>query len=1022
MSDHIWASEHLAAYLAGGLDGAERERFDQHLAECSECALTLAESRSLDRSLETLFLADRPKAELEDRMIRALRFQRPRRGLSTAIRFAASMAALLVLGVIGAMGSSMLADGKLRFPGTSGDEAYALADLNRLLDFGWKSAVDQPPGGRLHRWAGASYTSNPDDSQFKEVMSRVAEGQTGSLLFGPGSDQGPASSVSRLADSERGKKLQDAEKGMEEARQRYLSQERLYKGGGMGSGGATSKEEFRSALQQYDEKRKAVEQLKNGANVNYVYPPMRGVPTNSSMPAPPQSLPVPADGQVGTTNKPSGNPSADDKKSPPDATKAPAPPVGVAGQVGAPLNDSSTTRPDNAIASLAVPQGEQKPAEQPPEVGRRVIIRSGDIEFEITSFDDAVGIVTRLVGGVQGGFIATVNSEKLPNGKVRGSVVVRVPPEKLDALVLELRKELTKAGELKSQRIGSQDITKQYTDLESRLRAARAMEERLLKIIKDGTGQIKDLIAAEKELGVWRTKIEEHEGELRYYSNLVALSTLNITLYEKEMRAAASIKETEKVDMGIEVEDVEKAHKDALAAITAAKGRIGKAELKQAGAGQFTAIIQFEADPESAGPLRDRLKQLGNVARLQIDRVRQPEGGSGKPSDGKVDRVDTHFTVSLYNLIGLIPRETVHLKLVAADAEATYKQMLARAQKATGKIHSAQLNSQRSDMTNGTIQFDVKSAEADAVLADLRKLGEVMSLQVKENPDGQNVTRAKQGFLVEVAALASVPPRETISQDLAMRDVPKGFAAIQETIVKAHGRVLNAQLNELDRANVTADLDFEVRRTEEDTIRRALEAAGDIYSRSVTRVPESDTVIDTKVRWRVKLINVNAIPPSETVGLGIEVREVEQASAALTSYVHEAKGRTVDSNLTHDASGKIVARLVYDVPLSAAPGVIEKLKSAGTVREQQVRRNPQARESELATARIEVTLTNEERIIPKDEGFWTQVRKGLSTSFVAVSWSLIVVIIGLCFVLPWAVVIYVAFLIIRRMRRSSQTA
>src|SRR5207249_860574 len=98
----------------------------------------------------------------------------------------------------------------------------------------------------------------------------------------------------------------------------------------------------------------------------------------------------------------------------------------------------------------------------------------------------------------------TTNSDKLPNGKVRGSMVVRMPPEKLDSFLLDLRKELGKVGELKSQRIGSQDVTKQYYDLESRMRAARTMEDRLINIIKTGKGEVKDLLLAEKELGVWR--------------------------------------------------------------------------------------------------------------------------------------------------------------------------------------------------------------------------------------------------------------------------------------------------------------------------------------------------------------------------------------------------------------------------------------------------------------------------------------------------------------------------------------
>src|SRR5262249_58722743 len=128
----------------------------------------------------------------------------------------------------------------------------------------------------------------------------------------------------------------------------------------------------------------------------------------------------------------------------------------------------------------------------------------------------------------------------------------------LDTLLLDLRKELGKSGELKSQRIGSQDITKQYTDLESRLRAARAMEERLLQIIKTGKGEIKDLLQAEKELGVWRTKIEEFEGELRYYNSVVTLSTLNVILAEKEIRAAIDVVEPEMVETRIEVADVHK--------------------------------------------------------------------------------------------------------------------------------------------------------------------------------------------------------------------------------------------------------------------------------------------------------------------------------------------------------------------------------------------------------------------------------------------------------------------------------
>jgi hypothetical protein len=81
-------------------------------------------------------------------------------------------------------------------------------------------------------------------------------------------------------------------------------------------------------------------------------------------------------------------------------------------------------------------------------------------------------------------------------------------------------------------------------------------------------------------------------------------------------------------------------------------------------------------------------------------------------------------------------------------------------------------------------------------------------------------------------------------------------------------------------------------------------------------------------------------------------------------------------------------------------------------------RNPQVPDSDLAIARLDVTLSNADLIVPSDEGIWAQIRKGLRTSFIALSWSLVVVTIGLCFVLPWAVVGLGSYVIIRRMRRK----
>ena len=207
-----------------------------------------------------------------------------------------------------------------------------------------------------------------------------------------------------------------------------------------------------------------------------------------------------------------------------------------------------------------------------------------------------------------------------------------------------------------------------------------------------------------------------------------------------------------------------------------AKGRVTKSEMKQHTAGQFSAVLNFEVAPEAAGPLRDRLKQLGTVARLDVDRLQQEEGGTGRPGDAKVKERDTVFLVSFYNLANVAPRETVHLNLAAPDAEVAYKTILARVEKSAGRVVSSSLNHQRNE-TRGEIQFEIKAADADAVLLDVKNAGEVMRLQVTENADTQNVTKSKRGFNVQIWALAAVAPARLRPFNWRQRMSPPAIAS-----------------------------------------------------------------------------------------------------------------------------------------------------------------------------------------------------------------------------------------------------
>ena len=898
MTDHAWTLEHAAAFVANGLDAAETRRLEDHTRDCPDCAAAVADAVKFDRNMGALFAGVRPVLGLEDRAVTTLRTARRPFVVGGSFRRVAMAATILVaLGAVGAFTASMVTGGRLRLPGETAEahrerEAAAQVRKENLEneDIGLDASITSalPETGRVDKQTvNAAVTSDPvgvpsatlDDSNSLKPPGVVIEDEVrhkANSSAGRGTEsRGYGVSVPGRVPPANGvygnsPKFNPVSGGYQGGMGGGLSG---FGGGGLGGG------------------------IGGG---------MGGMPSASYAYFNP------------TTYKATLNqPPADGKANIFDLTAKTENKAQGQGKPNSSNGDPDKGRQDG--------QGEAKPNAKPApitedappkaEPARRIVIRSGDMEFEVESFDSALATVTKLVTGLQGAFVATVNSEKLPNGKVKGSVTVRTPPEHLDTLVLDLRRELGKGGELKGVRVGSQDITKQYTDLESRLKAARTMEQRLLQIIKEGKGEIKQLLEAERELGVWRTKIEETEGELRYYANQAALSTLTITVSEKEIRTAAGLSENERVQAGVEVEDVDKAYQTLLATVLEAKGRVTKSELKQLSAGQFNASLQFEVPPESGGPLRDRLRMLGRVARLEIDRVQQADGGP-VPKDAKVKRGDTVFLVQIYNL-------------------------------------------------------------------------------------------------------ANVAPRETTTVQVAVPDVAAAYQAVREAATKVLGKVLTAQLNENDPKNVTAQLDFEVKRTDDPAIRAALDTAGEVVSRQVGRAAEGDAVTDTKILYRTSFIAAASLKPRETTVLSLDVPDVDQTATVFSAQVAEVKGRTVVSTTARDKHGKAAARLVYEVPLSAAAGVVEKFKAAGTVRVIESARDPRTPDTKFATARIDVTLGVPEPIVANNDGLWPPVRKGLSYSASVLLTSLTWVVFGLCVVLPWGVVGYGVYRLVRRKKATT---
>lgn len=162
-------------------------------------------------------------------------------------------------------------------------------------------------------------------------------------------------------------------------------------------------------------------------------------------------------------------------------------------------------------------------------VVHRKIIYTGQIALIVEDFADTEKRVAELVKQL-GGYIAESNVDRTQGRQRSGKWVVRIPIAKFE----EFLNSVVKFGVPETRQTNAQDITEEYIDLEARIVNKREIEKRIIKLLDDRSGEIKDVIAVETELGRVREEIERIEGKLRYLSNMAALTTVTISAREQQ--------------------------------------------------------------------------------------------------------------------------------------------------------------------------------------------------------------------------------------------------------------------------------------------------------------------------------------------------------------------------------------------------------------------------------------------------------------------------------------------------------
>lgn len=160
----------------------------------------------------------------------------------------------------------------------------------------------------------------------------------------------------------------------------------------------------------------------------------------------------------------------------------------------------------------------------------RIVIKNGRLEIIVEKPEESLERISKLAEEF-GGYVVNANlyQSYLENGQEvpRASITIRVLAEKMDEAIARIEAESDRLPESKT--IDSQDVTSEYTDLESRLRNLEAAEAQLVEILENAN-RTEDVLAVYNQLTQVREQIEVIKGQMKYYEESARLSSIRVEL------------------------------------------------------------------------------------------------------------------------------------------------------------------------------------------------------------------------------------------------------------------------------------------------------------------------------------------------------------------------------------------------------------------------------------------------------------------------------------------------------------
>lgn len=163
----------------------------------------------------------------------------------------------------------------------------------------------------------------------------------------------------------------------------------------------------------------------------------------------------------------------------------------------------------------------------------RMVIKNANLSIVVEDPSESMDEI-RQMASEMGGYVVSSNLTQVQTDRgvevPQARITIRVPSEKLDQTLEAIK---TGAGQVLSENISGQDVTKEYTDLESRLRHLKNAESRLTQIMEEAS-DTEDVLSVYNRLVEVQEEMEIVKGQMQYYEQSAALSAISVTIQANE--------------------------------------------------------------------------------------------------------------------------------------------------------------------------------------------------------------------------------------------------------------------------------------------------------------------------------------------------------------------------------------------------------------------------------------------------------------------------------------------------------